>query len=534
MVNRLVWLKWRLLVNGLKRDRQRAVGFPLVVLLIIWISFWLSQQFLDAALSLSSEARAEFTYWAALITWLAWATLPVLLFPLDETLDPARFSLSPIPRGKRIVGLAAAALITPTLLVPIVLLADDLRLFAHGPGAPIAWLGSALLLLLMIVSGRAFSSFVTRVLRGRRGRDIAMLLVASIGVAGFGLQQMLSRTIDTLGMEGAVLSYPLSPLAWALPPVAAQRAIVEAGSGNWIAAITMLTVATGWLLLIGAGWDQLIEHLTTTSEAATSPMARRNGHGLAHLPGWSAPLLIARKELRFYLRDPRQRMVWTGAVIFLGVIAASVMVGTATLSLLRTSVWLPLLGPLVVIFVGLPIALNQFGWERNAASFLFALPIRPFQMIVGKNLATSSAVLLETLTLSVILAGVANAWDVLWLIPPLALTAAACQLSVGNIVSVLAPLRLPNVGTDMFAQASEQGCLSVGAQVVSFFVITVLMVGPVSAFTLVVSFGQALSPWVAIAGSLLWGAFIYAIGLLISSKVLARRVPEIVALVQTI
>ncbi|NOY56858.1 MAG: hypothetical protein GXP34_12865 [Actinobacteria bacterium] len=533
MVNRLVWLKWRLLVNGLKRDRQRTVGFPLVVLLILWVSFWLSEHFVNTALSLPGEAREEFTYWAALIAWLAWATLPVLLFPLDETLDPARFSLSPIPRGKLMVGLTAAALVTPTLLVPIVLLADDLLLFAHGPIRAIAWLGSALLLLLMVVTGRAFSSLVTRVLRGRRGRDLAMLLVGTLGVAGFGLQQLLSRTIDTLGMETAVLSHPLSSVAWALPPVAAQRAITEAGSGNWGGAITMLTVGVGWLLLIVSGWERLLRHLTTTPEAVTAPMARRNGHGFARLPGWSPPLLIARKEIRFYLRDPRQRMVWTGAVIFLGVIAASILVGTATLSLLQNSVWLPLLGPLVVIFVGLPVALNQFGWERNAASFLFALPVRPLQMIIGKNLATSSAVLLETLTLSVILAGVADAWNVLWLIPPLALTAAACQLSVGNVVSVLAPLRLPNVGTDMFAQASEQGCLSVGAQVVSFFVITLLMVGPISAFALVVSFGQALSPWIAIVGSLLWGTIVYGIGLLISSKVLARRVPEIVALVQT-
>jgi len=533
MVNRLVWLKWRLLVNGLKRDKQRAVGFPLVVLLIVWVSFWLSKHFVDTALSLPGQAREEFTYWAALIAWLAWSTLPVLLFPLDETLDPARFSLSPITRGRLIVGLTAAALITPTLLVPLVLLADDLRLFARGPGAPIAWLGSVLLLLLMVVSGRAFSSFVTRVLRGRRGRDFAMLIVGSLGVAGFGLQQLLSRTIDTLGMEGAVLSYPLSSVAWALPPVAAQRAVTEAGSGGWVTGIAMLAVAAGWLLLIAGGWDRLLGHLTTTPEAVTSPTTRRNGQGFARLPGWSAPLLIARKEIRFYLRDPRQRMVWTGAVIFLGVIVASVIVGTATLSLLRNSVWLPLLGPLVVIFVGLPVALNQFGWERNAASFLFALPIRPFQMIVGKNLATASAVLLETVTLSVILAGVADAWNVLLLIPVLALTAVACQLSVGNVVSVLAPLRLPNVGTDMFAQASEQGCLSVGAQVVSFFVIALLMIGPVSAFALVVTFGQALSPWVAIAGSLLWGTIVYGIGLLISTKVLARRGPEIVALVQT-
>jgi ABC-2 type transport system permease protein len=531
MADRLVWLKWRLLVNGLRHDRQRSVGFPLVVILVIWVSFWLSDHFSATVLSLSGPARVEYAYWAALVAWLAWTTLPVLLFPLDETLDPARFSLAPITRGNLMVGLTAAALITPTLFVPLVLIITDIKLF--GLTAPLAWAGGIMTLLLMIVSGRAFSSLVTRILRGRRGRDLAMLLVGSLGVAGFGLQQILDRTVSRLGLAGAVLAHPLSTVSWLLPPVAAQRVITEAGLGNWPMALVMLAVATVWLLAIGAGWNLLIDRLTTIPEATRSPTVRRNGHGLTRLAGWSIPVLIARKEVRFYLRDPRQRMVWTGAVIFLGVIAASVIVGTATLSLLRSSVWLPLLGPLVVVFVGLPVALNQFGWERNAASFLFALPAKPVQMILGKNLATSLAVLLETIALSLILSAVSAEWRVMWLIPFMAITAVACQLAVGNVVSVVAPLRLPNVGTDMFAQASEQGCLSIGAQVASFFVIVLLMVGPVSAFALVVTFGSALSPWIAIGGSLLWGALVYGIGLLLSTKILARRLPEIVALVQT-
>ena len=35
MAKRLVWLKWRLLINGVKNDRQRAIGLPLVLILII-------------------------------------------------------------------------------------------------------------------------------------------------------------------------------------------------------------------------------------------------------------------------------------------------------------------------------------------------------------------------------------------------------------------------------------------------------------------------------------------------------------------
>lgn len=535
MARHLVWLKWRLLVNGLKADRQRAVGFPLVVLLVIGIASWLSGLFTATATSLPDVARSEFTLWAALVAWVVWATLPVLLFPLDETLDPGRFSLAPIPPSRLMAGLTAAAMVTPTLVIPAVLLFDDINLFAHDPATLLASVAAAVLLLLMLLIGsRAFSSLISLVLRGRRGRDLAMLIVAAIGVTGFALQQIFARTVGSLGLDGAVLTHPLSRLAWLLPPVAAQRVAVDAAAGDWQGAATMLAVAVAWLAALIFGWHRLILRLTTTPEAPSLTTPRRNGTNLASSPLWSTPLVIARKELRFYLRDPRERMVWTGAVIFLGVVGASVVVGTATMSLLRSSVWLPLLGPLVVLFIGLPVALNQFGWERNAASFLFALPVRPGQLIVGKNLATATALLTETALLSLLLTWVADAWGVLPFVFPLAFTGAAIQLAVGNLVSVVAPLRLPHVGTDVFAQASEQGCLSIGAQVVSFFLMAALMVLPVSAFALTVSFGQALSPWIAIGFSLVWGAIIYGIGTGLSVAVLKRRLPEIVAMVQTI
>ena len=244
--------------------------------------------------------------------------------------------------------------------------------------------------------------------------------------------------------------------------------------------------------------------------------------------------MVARKELLFYVRDPRLRMVWTGAVIFLGVIVATLLIGTTQLSDIQRAEWLPLIGPMVVIFIGLPVALNQFGWERNASSFLFALPAGSRKLLLGKNLATGTALFVETVTLSIILAWVSGGWETLPMVPPLALTAIGCQLAIGNIVSVLAPLRLPDMGTDLFAQATEQGCLAIAAQMASFFVIGLLMALPASAYVLVVEFGQNLNPVVVSLASMAYGSIIYAIGLWIGAWALRKRVPEMVAMVQTV
>ncbi len=534
MVGRLVWLKWRLLVNGVRADRQRAFGLPIVTIGVTAIGFWLATRFGQTAGEMADSAAGEFTLWVMLVVWLGWTTLPVLLFPLDETLDPARFSLAPISRTQLMAGLTAAGLVTPTIVVPVLLLATNVSLFSGPLTALTALVASILLLVHFVVGGQTFTALVSLILRSRRGRDLAVVIVSSLGLLGFALQQTIATAVGEYGLEGAVEIYGLSDWWWALPPVAAQHAVVSAAAGSWGQAILALMVSVGWLIAIISLWNRLLLRLVTTPETSPLRSSKRVRRTIADRPGWSTTLVIARKELIFYVRDPRLRMVWTGAVIFLGVIVATLLIGTTQLSDIQRADWLPLLGPMVVIFIGLPVALNQFGWERNAASFLFALPAGPRQLLIGKNLAAGTALLVETLTLSVILAWVSGGWESLLLVPPLALTAIGCQLAIGNIVSVLAPLRLPDMGTDLFAQATEQGCLAITAQMVSFFVIGLLMTLPASAYVLVISFGQNLDPIVVSAASLAWGGIIYSIGLWVSVRVLRKRVPEMVAMVQTV
>ena len=107
-------------------------------------------------------------------------------------------------------------------------------------------------------------------------------------------------------------------------------------------------------------------------------------------------------------------------------------------------------------------------------------------------------------------------------------------MAVGNLISVVTPLRLPREGTDVFAQATEQGCLAIVAQVVSFFVIGLLLVLPSSVMVLTVDFGQVFPAWFANVFAVIWGALAYLISLALSSWLLKRRVPEVVGWVQVV
>lgn len=533
MVAQLVQLKVRLLWNGLRADWQRRIGFPATMIVLAGGAVFLAGRYSETMEGLASAARPGFTHWAALGFFALWVTLPVVIFPLDENLDPAQFALAPIPPVQFIGGLALAAMIAPSVVVPIIVLGTNVSLHATAFAAAV-W-SSVLFFALMIVSGQLFTTVISAVLRTRRGRDLAMLIVLGIGAVGFGSQQIVRRSVDELGLGAAVLANPIAEWAAVLPPVAAQRIVTEAIAGRWMGVVVWSTVTVTWIAALAAIWNRLLQWLLTTPEAHAGPARASRSNGLTGRGvGWGISTVLARKELRFFVRDPRQRLVWTGAVIFLGLVASSILVGTTGIGQFRTREWIPLLAPGLVLFVGLPIALNMFGWERNAASFLFVLPAAPRRMVMGKNLATATALMIETLLLGTLLAWLSDSWSVMRFLPALALCAIGCQLAVGNLVSVIAPLRLPREGTDVFSQATEQGCLAIVAQLASFVVIGLLLVIPSSVMVLTIDFGQAVPGWFANAFAVAWGLMFYVASVYLSSWILRRRVPEVVSWVQVV
>lgn len=531
MVRRLAWLKWRLLRNGLRKDWQRRIGLPGSVALIGWGAATVAALYLDRISGLEGSARLEFAHWSALALFMFWVTLPVVIFPLDENLDPDQFSLTPISPRQLVTGLAVSGLIAPSVVILVVTIGANVAAF-RGVW-PVAVIAGVLMAALMIVSGQMLTTLISAILHTRKGRDLAMLIVVAIGLFGFLSQQVVRENLRELGLQEAVLAHPLSDLAWLLPPVAVQRVVTEAARGAWSGAVLWAAAATGWILAIAWVWHRLLAWLLVTPKESPPQSRRRGKAGLAGGRTWGVRTVMARKELRFYLRDPRQRLVWTGAVIFLGLGAASVLVGSGGLSLFRDRDWLPLMAPVLVLFVGLPIALNMFGWERNAASFLFVLPARPRKLMVGKNLAVAAALAVETWAMAIILAILSDSWAVLRFLPGLTVCSIACQLAVGNLTSVITPLRLPREGTDVFAQATEQGCLAIISQLVSFFSIGLLLVLPASVMALRVQF-DVLPDWVAHIFPAVWGLIFYVLSLWLAGKLLSRRIPEVVNWVQVV
>ncbi len=533
MVRLLIGLKARLTWNGFRSDRQRRIGLPVALALLTWAGLWLARTLSETASSLSADPQALAGYlaWAALILFLVWVTLPVIIFPLDENLDPQQLATLPITPNRMVLGLAGASLVAPSTVVPVLVLTSNAAVLSEAwwmaVPASLAYVG------LLAVGSQLFSASISAILRTPRGRDIATFLVLGLAAGSFFAFRTVSNSVSEIGLSESVLTHPVIDWWPLLPPVAAQKAMIEAAAGNVAISLLALAVTIIWLAGMAWVWRRLLGWLLTTPAQQSRPASRARRQGMASGPFGVIPTM-ARKELRFYIRDPRQRLVWTGTVIFVGLAIGGAVMNATGLFDLRGQEWAPLAAPVLVLFVGLPIALNLFGWERNAASYLFVLPARPHQILLGKNLAVATALIAETTVLTLGLAAFTGHWTWVWMALPLTIAAIGCQMAVGNVVSVLTPLRLPREGTDVFAQSTEQGCLAIISQTVSFFAIGLLLIPPASIVVLTVSFGQVIPPWVATSVAVGWGAATYGISLFISSRLLGRRMPEVLAWVQVV
>jgi ABC-2 type transport system permease protein len=181
VVARLAWLKLRLLWNGLRRDWQRRIGFPSLIVLLGYVSWILVTEFRGSMDSLGTDARLQLTLWGALVFWLVWVALPVVIFPLDENLDPAQFAFAPVGPSQLVAGLAASALIAPSVVIPVIVLGASIVEFSHV--LPAAVLSAVLLLGVVIFSGQVFTTLISAIFKTRHGRDAALLIVLGIGLS---------------------------------------------------------------------------------------------------------------------------------------------------------------------------------------------------------------------------------------------------------------------------------------------------------------------------------------------------------------
>ncbi|MER7002921.1 ABC transporter permease [Dactylosporangium sp. NPDC000555] len=540
-----VRLKLRILRNTLRPGRRQLGGRSrwfgrhsrLIVVLLgalfgLWVAFLGFAAFAGSSMA-GPHLRPTVAAFAGAAVVLAWIFIP-LLFGVDETLDPARFALLPVPRRTLVLGMLAAAFIgVPPIVTLLATLGSVIGAVDNGPApAIVAVLGALVGLCVCVAVSRAVTSAFARMLRSRRVRDLAALLLALMGISCNPIFQLVFALVGR--GESPQATAIARVLSWT-PLAAPYVAYVDAIDGRWALVAARLLIGVAGVALLLWWWLRTIESAMVGS--AAGPGARRSAtvespvralipRALRFMPPTRLSGLIAR-EVRYWLRDPRRR------ASLVSLLATSVVIPFAfTLGLANPGQHRPVGHGAIVIslmvagaFVGL-VLVNQFGNDGTAYA-LHILASVPGQVeLAARALAVGILTLPLLSAVTVVVAIVGGHTAQL----PAALGVGLCAfgISVGasGITSVLVPYPMPDT-TNPFAMNTGRGGAKGLLSFVSMFATWALTAPLAIAFLLL---PDAVS-WVLLPIGLAWGFALAWLGTRLAGNLLQRRAPEVLAAV---
>lgn len=553
-VRTLLWLRWRLTVRGYTRSWQRIVGLVLALLFIVPLAFAVA---IGTSLAYTATDRATATqilFGVMVLVYGIWALLPLLQYTLNEGLDITKLQAYPLTRGEQMVSLLLASLLDVGTLV---LVALYVGVVSGWHATPLATLVTLVAVSAAYVHTIGLSQLLLAalmgVLRSRRYRDLSIILFALAGSGCSIANQLLLRGLDINGLHALPVLHLDTYLRWT-PPGMAAEAIVLANAGHYLQALPWLagTLLLAPLLLMA--WAQVLDRSITNAEVsgAAPRRRRRQSPAVTALDGPTGasagaatkaqrrqPIsrvarAIAVKDARYLWRDPQLKAAFLSALLAMVFVLVPGLYGDPRRSALDDGTpfggYSVLLGILPALIIVLTFGLNALGLDRQGLQMLFLFPVRPLDILFGKNLLTGALSAVVLVVLTMVKATMIGDWSA----EPVALTvgvaAILVMLGCGNVTSVLVPFRWRQMRTgDTSTLASENNVLRALLSIVTLL-LTALLLIPV-ALAVIVPLGIGRSGWLlfSLPLALLYGAGFHQLASRAIAPVMLRRASDILA-----
>ncbi|QSB17033.1 ABC transporter permease [Natronosporangium hydrolyticum] len=529
-------LKLRMLGNGLQGSTGRVLSFLGGMILAV---LWAFAGFMIFVASSAGDAQIRLLVaaFAGAILTLGSMLLPLIWFGIDDTLDPARFALLPLRRRQLVAGLFTAALVSvPAAATLVATLGLVVPAAAHGGvvGALGQLLGVLCGLLVCVAASRAVTSAFATMLRSRRVRDLAGILLAGVAALLAPMQFLAMSAAREADWDRVAAVAQV--IGWT--PLAAPYTVgVELSEGAAGAALAKLLIGVATLAALLWWWSRSLESALVGAAHSSGPArADRAAVGgavgqllprwLPGLPAQPAGALIA-KEVRYWWRDAKRRanlitIAVIGVLVPVMVTAGSRVIVDAEGEPLAvaTSPMADLFSMLLVAAFAASVLANQFGFdgtayaaqlttgvsgrlELRARALGHALLMVPLLLLVGVFLAVLRGEATTALA----------AWGVL-------LAGYGTGLAINTLLSVLAPYALPE-GSNPFATATGAGLSKSMLALVA-----IVAAGVVTAPILLAAalLGDAW-PWLAVPLGAGYGLGLAALGCYLAGDIIDRRGP---------
>ncbi|GAA2494636.1 transporter [Winogradskya humida] len=518
-----VRLKLRLLANGLRGRTQRVALF--VIGAVMAAAAAVSGYALFSVIGVLGEQRAAEVVFplAGSAVVLGWLFLPLIIFGVDESLDPARFALLPLRHVTLVRGLFAASLVGVPAIATFAATLGMVHAAAMLGGffaATVELVGLIGGILLCAALSRAVTSAFATALRSRRSRDLATVALAGSAALLGPLQLGLRSAIERADWQG--IGHVVDVLAWT--PLGAPYSMgLDVATGRlWAVPIKIVVVAATIALLLW-WWSGSLEKAMLGAKSGSRERTASQLTPVAQLvPRWLPRNrfgALAGREMRYWWRETRRRATlisFVAVALFLPVLVA-VSGGPAGAS------------GAVLVFVAALAAVsltNQFGFEGSAyaANVVAGVPGRV--ELAARATGLSVYVLPPLLVISVIASVVPGRGAAAPALIGTVLAAYGVALAVAMPISVRAAYALPD-STSPFAMSSgggtAKGLLSFAALIGATIATAPLQIG---AWLL----GDVWL-WIGLPVGIAYGAGGLVLGLRLAAPMLDDRMPELLATV---
>jgi ABC-2 type transport system permease protein len=533
-------LKLRLLRNGMRGRASRVllfIGGGLFGLYLAGVGFLLF------AVSTAGDAQVRLMVASfgggALV--LGSVLLPLVWFGIDDTLDPARFALLPLSRRRLVLGLFAAALLSvPALALFIATTGLLVPAGSHGGGGAVAAqvVGLVAGLLLCVAAGRAVTSAFATMLRSRRVRDLAGVLLACLAALLAPLQFAIISAAESADWDQ--LAAVARVVGWT--PIGAPYTVgIEVAEGRPLAALAKLAIVAATVAGLLWWWSRSLESaMVGAVSAGPARAARPAGTGavaqllprvLPGLPATAFGAMVAR-EVRYWWRDAKRRANVISVAVVGVLVPVIVTAGGGRVAIdFGDGAVAPAVSPTTVnftlLFVGAfaaAVLANQFGFDGTsyAANLTAAVPGR---LELRARAAGHAILMVPVLVLVGVVAAVMledpaaapGTWGVMF-------AGYGTGIAVNTFMSILVAYPLPET-SNPFATASGVGLVKSLLALVAL-VVAYIVAAPVLAIA--AALGDAW-PWLALPVGLGYGVGAAALGCYLAGNVLDRRAPELLA-----
>jgi ABC-2 type transport system permease protein len=315
MARLLIQLKLRLLLNALRASTGAKIAFVLSTTLAALVAGGVF--YLLASLP-GGIATADLTTVIFCFFGLAWLVLPLVVFSLDSTLDPATLALYPLRTRPLAVGLLAASATGAWPAATLIgLLGVTIGLARGVLGVLVALLAVVLMALFCITMARFVTTSLAGVLRSRRGKDFAALLFIPI----FAIYEGFFQIVPKLASEGALTAASFGGvdtwLRW-LPPGLAVHAIWDASTGHAGTALLRLAVLAGIIVVLGVAWIRSLRRALVTTDTSTQSAVRGSALPFAR---YGLRGTVAARFWLYQRREPYSLIYWGITAVIMAVVA---------------------------------------------------------------------------------------------------------------------------------------------------------------------------------------------------------------------